>query len=146
MTDSNSEILERFHDSYVPDPNSGCWLWFAATTSAGYGQHRVAVRKREYAHRYSFETFVRPLNDKEHVLHKCDTPCCVNPDHLFAGSNQDNRSDMARKARGRGGSSLPFGVFPNHKRYSARISFCGTTRYLGTFDTVDEAATRRQSS
>lgn len=78
-----------------------CWLWTAYKNHNGYGTHRIngkAVR----AHRFVWEYFNVKIPDGLYVLHKCDTPACVNPDHLFLGTHQDNMNDMRAKGRGTG--------------------------------------------
>lgn len=101
-----SNILERFKAKYMPEPNSGCWLWIAATQpppSLPYGRFRVGGRKGRdlYAHRLSYEIFMGKIPSGLFVLHKCDTPQCVNPSHLFLGTKQDNSDDKMRKGRDR---------------------------------------------
>jgi hypothetical protein len=81
--------LERFQESYVPEPNTGCWLWFGVLTAAGYGQLRVDG-KPYYAHRFSHETFVGPIPTQYQVDHLCRQRCCVNPDHLEAVPQRTN--------------------------------------------------------
>lgn len=94
--------LRRFEEKYIPEPNSGCWLWTACTLPTGYGQLGVRRgRKRSMlAHRLSYEHFHNDkLQEEDLVLHHCDTPQCVNPDHLFVGTQADNMADMDRKGR-----------------------------------------------
>jgi len=93
------EILPRFNDKYTPEPNSGCWLWTSVLNQKGYGLLRVEGRFQR-AHRVSYELFKEPIPNEMCVLHKCDTPSCVNPDHLFIGTQKDNMHDMHRKGRG----------------------------------------------
>lgn len=90
--------IERFSEKFIPEPNSGCWLWIGAYRRTGYGHFFDGVKVRA-AHRFSFEAFCRPLNMEELVCHKCDVRECVNPDHLFAGSTLDNMHDMHAKGR-----------------------------------------------
>jgi hypothetical protein len=82
------------------EPNGGCWLWQAAISSNGYGSFfvddTVAVVR---AHRAAWIIFRGPIPPEAHVLHRCDDPLCVNPDHLWLGNNADNMADMAAKGR-----------------------------------------------
>jgi hypothetical protein len=85
---------EFFENRYIPEPNSGCWLWIGALAHSGYGR----MRGREYAHRFSYR-FHKGQVGNLHVLHRCDNPPCVNPDHLFLGTHDDNMADMVSKGR-----------------------------------------------
>ena len=88
---------ERFGEKWVPEPNTGCWLWSGSLTNA-YGQIRRSGRL-EVASRVSWELHIGPIPEGQNVLHKCDTPACVNPAHLFLGSQRDNVVDMLNKGR-----------------------------------------------
>jgi HNH endonuclease len=81
---------------------NSCWLWTAALSPKGYGTFRVGPRQRR-AHRVSYELFVGPIPDGAVVMHSCDVPRCVRPDHLTAGSQLENQQDMTAKGRGRTG-------------------------------------------
>jgi len=82
----------------MPEPNTGCFLW-TGTTTGGYGRVRRGKRTH-YAHRVAYELLVGPIPEGVCVLHRCDTPPCVNPAHLFLGTIADNNQDMVQKGRG----------------------------------------------
>jgi hypothetical protein len=94
--------IERFERHYIPEPNSGCWIWLGAVRKSkldyGYfhmGHDLHTVR----AHVAAYKLFRGPTNGL-HVCHKCDVPSCVNPEHLFLGTAQENINDRERKGRG----------------------------------------------
>lgn len=89
---------ERFSQSYIPVPESGCWIWIANTRPNGYGAIKVNG-KATPAHRYSWSLINGDIKDGLVICHKCDTKLCVNPDHLFAGTHQQNIDDMVSKNR-----------------------------------------------
>lgn len=95
-------LRERFHKMHSVNLK-GCWIWQGALTAKGYGVISVEG-KSERAHRISYRIFGRPIPKGLHVLHKCDVPSCVNPDHLFVGTDADNMED--RKSKGRLGFKL----------------------------------------
>lgn len=84
---------------------SGCWLWTSKSNTRGYGQIRSPDGKPMLAHRASWDVHNGPIPDGMCVLHKCDNPKCVRPDHLFLGNQQSNMDDMREKGRGRPGVS-----------------------------------------
>ena len=88
------------------EQTSTCWLWRGARTHAGHGQLRVGSLtddsyRIEAAHRLSWTFHYGSIPDEKCVLHKCDNPPCVNPSHLFLGTQLDNIADMNAKARGK---------------------------------------------
>lgn len=85
----------------VPVPFSGCWLWLGAIQKHGYGIIRDA--KCSLAPRAAWVAFRGEIPGGMNVLHKCDTPLCINPDHLFLGTQADNLADMVQKNRSRRG-------------------------------------------
>lgn len=135
---------ERFMKFVSPEPNSGCWLWTGGTVQpGGYGVFAPRTSPQTTAHRVSWMLFVGPIPDGLQVCHHCDVRLCVNPDHLFLGTSQDNHSDMVRKKRGtRSKYGLPRGVHRSQgrKRYSARVKANGKVFHLGQFDTPEEAS------
>lgn len=93
-------IEERFWAKV--NKTEGCWLWTASLRNKGYGAFGYTINGKtiqDRAHRYSYRLNIGPIPPGMFVLHRCDTPACVNPDHLFLGTNQDNVTDMMRKQR-----------------------------------------------
>jgi HNH endonuclease len=87
------------------DKSGECWKWTGSILESGYGQFRPGSSclktKRWRAHRYSWVLFHGPIPDGLKVLHKCDNRKCVNPDHLFLGTDLDNVRDCISKGRGK---------------------------------------------
>lgn len=96
---SESEAVMHAMGNYQPVTESGCWLWMGRT-SGGYGVAPLGARGvKKYAHRLFYEIHNGPIEDGMVICHKCDTPSCVNPDHLFLGTVQDNNNDRKKKGR-----------------------------------------------
>lgn len=111
------DIKDRFWQK-VQKSEKGCWPWIACKNSDGYGQFGFRGRV-DGAHRVSWILSHGELPKGAHVLHKCDNPVCVNPDHLFIGTHQDNMEDRTRKGRSRG-RGLP-GELSGHNKLTNNI-------------------------
>ena len=87
-------LAKRFWEKVDKNGPNGCWIWVAHKDKNSYG--RIDGK---YAHIISWELNNSPILNSLHVLHHCDNPACVNPDHLFLGTHQDNMKDMIEKNR-----------------------------------------------
>lgn len=91
-------VEKRFLSYVTQDDPSGCWIWHGAKTHDGYGV-LSAAGKLWKASRLAYLFFVGEIPEGLFVLHHCDIPACVNPEHLFIGTNQDNANDKVAKGR-----------------------------------------------
>lgn len=91
--------IERLLNSVEPEPNSGCWLYIK-TGKLGYGTFWLNGSARQ-AHRAAWTLLVGPIPDGMQVNHKCHVRCCVNPNHLYLGTQTDNMKDMRDSGRER---------------------------------------------
>lgn len=94
-------IEDRFWEKV--QKTDSCWLWTGSKQGRmGYGYLHIGGkkdRKPSRAHRLSWVIHNGPIPDGLYVLHKCDVPACVNPDHLFLGDHKANMQDCASKGR-----------------------------------------------
>lgn len=103
------------------EKTDGCWIWLGYPNRQGYGTIQVdGVRVR--AHRFSWSLLNGPIPDGLCVLHTCDNPSCVRPDHLFLGTNLDNIKDRMGKQRSTGspGETHPLARLTNEQVYEIR--------------------------
>jgi hypothetical protein len=95
-------LADRFWRHVERATEDECWLWTGAV-QRGYGAVRLslpgATRRQVNAQRVAFVLTYGPINAEDHVLHRCDTPLCCNPRHLFVGDRSANMADAARKGR-----------------------------------------------
>lgn len=112
MPIKSEQIAVRLERDSLPEPNTGCWIWEGSVdgrteNAAGIPYGRIFVGSRRggfrgfrFAHRVSYETFVGPIPPGMNVCHHCDNPLCINPSHLFVGTDRDNARDREKKGRG----------------------------------------------
>ena len=91
-------LRERFW-SKADCQGAGCWIWTACKDGDGYGNIGFG-RSTVKAHRVAWELTHGPIPPRMHVLHHCDNPPCVNPEHLFLGTQVENQRDCEAKGRG----------------------------------------------
>ncbi len=105
----NEPLIKRFEDKFERIPEAGCWIWTASVGPKGYGMFAHSHTDHDRSHRSAWRIYRGPIPDGMFVLHRCDVPSCVNPEHLFLGTHKDNMQDMVSKGRGRGlvGSAHP---------------------------------------
>lgn len=94
----------RFFEKVQKGQENECWLWTACRNDQGYGSAFTPRGTHDKAHRVSWELHFGPIPPGQGphgtcVLHRCDNPSCVNPNHLFLGTNRDNAIDRQRKGR-----------------------------------------------
>lgn len=119
-------LQERLEALCIPEPNSGCTLFFGSWNPDGYGHmRRGRGSNSEGAHRIAWLVYRGPIPPRQQVLHRCDVRCCVNPDHLFLGSQKQNIADMVAKGRHSRGPLHAVGYLgerhPNRKLTEAAV-------------------------
>lgn len=95
---------EQYFKERVIITDEECWEWKLRKNKGGYGiivvgSHAKRTKRPALAHRESYKVFKGDFDNKLSVLHKCDNPPCINPEHLFLGTQRDNNIDMRNKGR-----------------------------------------------
>jgi hypothetical protein len=126
-------LQERIERNSMPVPECNCWVWLLhVSKKTGHG--KICINKSSVlAHRAAWIAFNGAIENGLCVLHRCGVPCCVNPDHLFLGTQIDNLADMDRKGRRRvkGRAPLDFkqkieiaGANGLHKNIARKYGIC----------------------
>ena len=89
--------MARMH-KYSKKNENGCWIWQRGLSNSGYGETAIRGRKKR-AHRVCYEIYKGKIPEHLQVCHTCDTPACVNPDHLYLGTHQRNVDDKVNRDR-----------------------------------------------
>lgn len=102
-------VVKRFESKFVKTTADECWPWNASLDSKGYGQIKVNGKPMR-AHRLSYIIYRGEIPEGYCICHQCDIPECINPWHLFVGTQQENMTDKVSKGR-----QLPGEKHPNSK-------------------------------
>jgi hypothetical protein len=96
-----TSIGERLERNFIPEPNSGCWIWTGFIYPNGYANFNAKRGRGGYAHRASFEWYKYILPSGAVLDHLCRNRCCINPDHLEIVTHKENqhRSPIANATK-----------------------------------------------
>lgn len=143
-TKKSARDVVRFAGKYRKNRKNGCWEWTAGIGKQGYGRFKRNGKTR-LAHRVSYELHVAHIPSDALVLHKCDNRICVNPDHLFVGTQKDNQLDMKSKKRHVFGEKSPNAKLSESdvlRMYSLYDEGMGTIRLAKMFKITKNLAWR----
>ena len=125
---------ERFWDKVDIKSKDDCWIWLASNSGNRYGKYKNN-KKFYQAHRYAWILTNGSIPDDVLVLHKCDNGFCVNPNHLYLGSQSDNMRDRSLRYKGRTGPSCKVDiediVYMKSAIYNKRMTQAELARLFG---------------
>ncbi len=131
---------DRFFSKIDITEPGDCWNWNAGTVN-GRGQFGFQVNRKSIpyrAPRLAYFYWVGEIPDGLFVCHRCDNPACVNPNHLFLGTQQDNIDDMWRKERGTRGTEVAMSVLTEDQVRSIRSQYVYKSREFGARALADK--------
>jgi len=103
------------------EKTDGCWLWTGSVNTRGYGHIRDEAGRLQMTHRVAYAlTTGQWLAPYVFLCHRCDTPRCVRPDHLFVGDHTSNAADMVAKGRSATGDQSSARLHPERRPRGAR--------------------------
>jgi hypothetical protein len=120
-------LEDRFWEKVVKSAGDGCWTWSSTKDKKGYGRIMASrdqgPRRQLLASRVSWELHYGPIPPGMGVLHRCDNPACVRPDHFFLGDQIANMADCAAKGRTVRGERAPWAKLTNAQAIGIRQEF-----------------------
>lgn len=135
-------LADRFWPKVAKAGPDDCWLWCAGKNRDGYGNFSLSGGHSALAHRASWFLAHGTWPDLQ-VLHRCDTPCCVNPAHLFLGTQQENMQDMFKKGRDSRGERHPISKLSDEQVTAIRIAVTKKTKDLAIQFGISESQVLR---
>jgi hypothetical protein len=148
MKELNEADLQRFESKIMPAVD-GCWYWLGATNPDGYGSFSFKS-KMTGAHRASYMIYKGEIPKGLFVIHSCDNPACVNPDHLRVGTPHDNNMDQVARNRTTYGERCSTAKFTTIQiqaildAYAAGHKQCDICRYFKRGDSIINLIVKRK--
>lgn len=154
---NKTPFIEYFWARVRKNDLTGCWNWIADKDKDGYGYAYLGktriegtkkyIKHRDKTHRLSWNMHNGAIPEGLCVLHKCDNPSCVNPDHLFIGTKKQNSEDMVAKQRNQRGEQRPLAKVTEEQVREIRASKESLTKigakYGLAFQTVSQIKNRK---
>ena len=93
------QFVERFESRFEPVTESGCWIWMAGYRGDDYRGYACHEKKHDLAYRWAYRIYKGEIPLGMQINHRCNVPSCVNPDHLYAGTQAQNIGDCIKSGR-----------------------------------------------